>query len=1284
MKPRFRNPNWNKPDRGGLMIAGLYILLGGLWIIFSDRLAALFTGTRTVYVELSIYKGWGYVLVTGVLLYLLILRNNRALRQAHRDYLLLAENIADVIWVLDLDTSRFIYVSPSVEKLRGLTPEEALGETLGEAFSPPSRDYLDRMIPDRLDAFKQGRIKSYTDELEQVCKDGSTIWVEVTSRFVANPENGHTEMYAASRDITERWWAQDVLRKSERKFFTLFEKAAFAASLSKMPDGTIVDVNQAFEKTFGFTKQEAVGKTSRDLDINPDDEGRARIIALLKEHGSAHDLELALRTKSGEMRVFSVNVDRVDIGGEQYILNTTQDITERVRAEEQVRQMKRLYATLSQVNQTIVRVKDRQDLYQSICDLAVQYGEFALAWVGLLDEATGEVRPAAAKGLDVAEWPFDIVNIHTGPYENGLIAAALRTSRVATSEDIQTDERTRGPRGQLDQYEYHSLAAVPFRLNGRAVGVLSLVSGKAGLFKAREELHLLDEMGLDISFALDNMEVERTRRQWADSFEHCALGLALGNPATNRILTCNPAFARSLGRTIEEVSGASVLEFYLPDDHEHILPKVAEADRSGAAQFEARMVGKDGRSFPVQIDVVSVRDERGDLLYRVATQQDISGRKQAEQSLREGQERLAGILNSTMDAIVSADDDQRISLFNPSAEQMFGIRAAEVIGQPLDRLIPERFRGIHREHVRAYGKTNRTRRLMGMMEPLTCLRADGEEFPAEITISQIAMNGRKVYTAILRDITSRLQAEEALRKSETRYRGLFDDSPVAIWEEDFSLVKARLDALKQQGIRDFRAYFAAHPEEAIECSNMIKILDVNRAAVRMFQAAGKEELIETTQQGMSRGELEHHHEDLIAIANGRAGNNWEGGDETLTGEPLEISLGWSVVPGYERDYSKVILTTIDITERKQAEIQVQRQLRRMKALNEIDRAISSSLDMRISLDVLLNEVLSQLDVDAASVLLLNTFGQTLEYVAGKGFRTPAIRQSQLRLGEGLAGQAGLERRVVHVQDLAAAGAQFKRAELFRDEGFVEYFGVPLIAKGLLKGVLETFQRTRLDPDPEWISYLETLGGQAAIAIDHVQMFEDMQQLNMDLIAAYDATIAGWSRAMDLRDKETEGHTQRVTDLTLKLAGKLGVNRSELLHIRRGALLHDIGKLGVPDHILHKPGKLTDEEWAVMRQHPVHAREMLTFIKYLQPAIDIPFCHHEKWDGSGYPRGLKGDHIPLAARIFAVVDVWDALRSDRPYRAAWPVEDTLAYIREQAGKHFDPQVVEAFLEMISEP
>jgi putative two-component system response regulator len=193
--------------------------------------------------------------------------------------------------------------------------------------------------------------------------------------------------------------------------------------------------------------------------------------------------------------------------------------------------------------------------------------------------------------------------------------------------------------------------------------------------------------------------------------------------------------------------------------------------------------------------------------------------------------------------------------------------------------------------------------------------------------------------------------------------------------------------------------------------------------------------------------------------------------------------------------------------------------------------------------------------------------------------------------------------------------------------------------------------------------------------------QEMEHLHTELLVAYDKTIEGWSRALDLRDKETEGHTQRVTEMTMQLARIAGLSEEVMQHVWRGGLLHDVGKLGIPDSILLKPDKLTEAEWAIMRMHPVYAYEWLSHIEYLHLALDIPYCHHERWDGTGYPRGLKGEEIPLTARLFAIVDVWDALTSDRPYRKAMLPAEALNYIKSQAGRHFETKIVEMFVSQV---
>jgi GAF domain-containing protein len=362
--------------------------------------------------------------------------------------------------------------------------------------------------------------------------------------------------------------------------------------------------------------------------------------------------------------------------------------------------------------------------------------------------------------------------------------------------------------------------------------------------------------------------------------------------------------------------------------------------------------------------------------------------------------------------------------------------------------------------------------------------------------------------------------------------------------------------------------------------------------------------------------------------------------------------------------------------------QTERQVQRLASLRAIDMAISTILDLRVTLGVLLDHIIAQLKVDAVDILLLNQNTQSFNHAASSGFRTDAIRHTQIFIGDELAGQAVRTRSIRYIPDLSTT-ADFTRAQVLAGEDFHTYFGIPLIAKGQVKGVLEIFHRQVIDPDSEWRAFLETLSRQAAIAIDNSVLFEELQQTNMDLSLAYDATIEGWSRALDLRDRETEGHTLRVTDKTLQLAQIMGIGAADRIHIRRGTLLHDIGKMGVPDSILNKEGPLTAEEWLVMRRHPEFAYEMLLPITYLRPALDIPYCHHERWDGSGYPRQLKGEQIPLVARIFAVVDVWDALTSDRPYRKRWKNKAAFAYIRDNGGILFDPRVVEQFLAIVPE-
>jgi PAS domain S-box-containing protein len=494
---------------------------------------------------------------------------------------------------------------------------------------------------------------------------------------------------------------------------------------------------------------------------------------------------------------------------------------------------------------------------------------------------------------------------------------------------------------------------------------------------------------------------------------------------------------------------------------------------------------------------------------------------------------------------------------------------------------------------------------------------------------------------------ARVAAEEALRESETLYRTLIETSPDAIVVTDLE-TRVRMtnpQALRLLGVKSIG-----------ELEGM-RLLDTfapeqTDAAQRFLDTLRRTERVEAAEIRLSPADR----------------------------PPFAAEFSASLLASRRTKPDAMLFVLRDISPRKTAERQIRQQLEKLAALRTVDAAITASMDLRVTMMVILDELTSQLHVDAADVLLLQANSQTLRYVSGRGFRFAHPKDLPLYLNHGCAGRVALSRRVLILPQWDSREEDPARAGLLAAEGFSTYVAAPLIAKGQVKGVLETFHRRPLTPDPAWISYLETLAEQAAIAIENAMLFEDLQRTNVELTLAYDATIESWSRALDLRNRESEGHTRRVTEATLRVGRALGMPESELVFVRRGGLLHDIGEMAVPDRILLKPGALDKHEWETMRRHPVSAFEWLSPIAFLRPSLDIPYCHHERWDGNGYPRGLQGEQIPLPARIFAVADSWDALRSDRPYRKAWPDSKVPLHLQSLAGSHFDPAVLKAFMDL----
>ncbi|MBN2500900.1 MAG: PAS domain S-box protein [Anaerolineales bacterium] len=626
---------------------------------------------------------------------------------------------------------------------------------------------------------------------------------------------------------------------------------------------------------------------------------------------------------------------------------------------------------------------------------------------------------------------------------------------------------------------------------------------------------------------------------------------------------------------------------------------------------------------------------------------DITEIKNVETALRESEERFRSLVDATSLVVWSTDAEGRTVTEVPTWQAFTGQSKEDILGYGwMDALHADDREHVQKEWQRAveqhstYEGEFRVRRHDGeyrymFSQGVPIVNADGS------VREWIGTNA---------DITKRKLAEAALRSNEERYRLLAENTLDLIWTMDMELTTTYVNPAVEQILGytpdEFVGTHLSMQCSEAEYSKILEVLD--QESKKGFPDEGVVLETELFRKDGSLVPVEIHGRVIFDEASIPAG---------LQG------------------------TTRDITERRQAEHRQQKLLQQVTSLGRIDQLIISLAPMEVALQQVVQETLNNIDADAAAILILTEPHHKLNPVARLGFSGKRLFMKELHLDEGFAGRAAVQRQTLTYPDIQVENIGFTRIEMARVEGFHGYACSPMLAKGNIVGVLEVFRRAVGPPPAEQIEFLKTLAGQAAMVVDTLATFKDLQISNEKLYLAYDASIEGWSRALDYRDKETEGHSRRVTEITIALAQAMGIPDDRLHYIRWGSLLHDIGKMGVPDRILLKSGQLTAEEWEIMRRHPTIARDLLTPIVFLQPAIDIPYCHHERWDGDGYPRGLADIDIPLAARIFAVADVWDAMRSERPYRERWPEEKVLQHLREISGSQLDPQVVEKFLEVI---
>jgi PAS domain S-box-containing protein/putative nucleotidyltransferase with HDIG domain len=764
---------------------------------------------------------------------------------------------------------------------------------------------------------------------------------------------------------------------------------------------------------------------------------------------------------------------------------------------------------------------------------------------------------------------------------------------------------------------------------------------------------------------------------------------------TLQFLEVNAAAVKGYGYTRERFLEMRITDIRPPEDVFRLMSNVRQRRRDLESSGEWRHRLADGRVIDVEIDSHTL--DFGGHPAALVVAHDVSARKETERALRASEERYRDLIENANDIIYVHDLTGRLLSVNRAAERLTGYRREEVPNLSIaDFLTPESLTLARKMMLaKVAGADEETR------YEVEVIAKDGRIIPLEVATRLVVQEGKPVAVeGIARDITDRRRTEERMRDETARAAALADIS----------------QALSEAG-RDYHAVLdtvAHRASDLIGDLCLITMLSRDGGSLTLEALAHPDPEVDALARAMYEAAPQHPDDPIIhdLIREGRPLLIPEIAPEDaramlkpqfqpfvdgvgilgILAVPLRVKRGVAGVLGLARTrpgrpYTEENLAFVqELAERAALAIanamlfeETERRFKQVQSLHRIEVAISASLNLGATLGVILDQVVEQLKVDAASVLLLDAATETLVFAAGRGFRSEDITRMRIPLGSGAAGKAALTGRTVALEDLSRA-EDFARRPFLREEGFVTYYAIPLSAKGRVRGVLDILHRSSVQPDIEWLGFLDALAGQAAVAIDNAELFHEQQRLNAELTIAYDTTLEGWSRALDLRDKETEGHSKRVAEMTERLARALGVRAGALVHVRRGALLHDIGKMGVPDSVLLNPGRLTDAERGLMREHPVHAFRLLSPIPYLREALAIPYCHHERWDGTGYPRGLEGADIPFAARLFAVVDVWDALRSDRPYRPAWPEAKVRAHIASQAGAHFDPAVVETFLTM----
>jgi len=1050
------------------------------------------------------------------------------------------------------------------------------------------------------------------------------------------------------------------LQESEAKFRNLFHNNHTVMMLIDPQDGKIMDANPAASGYYGWTHQELLKMRMSQINILDD------AILHKKAQDAIHKKQTRCEFKhtlaNGEIRDVEVFNGPIQIEGQTFLFAIIHDISKRKRAEREMDTNQQRLRSLVEILQ--YQTDNIQDFLDHALEKAIALTDSILGYIYFYDEDT--------QLFTLNSWSKEVMNscniqnpaIVYELEKTGIWGEAVRQRKAIILNDFQAPHPMKKgyPAGHAPLSRF---LTVPIISSGKIVAVVG-VANKNDPYTETDVLQvtLLMEAIWNIAeqrrieFELVNSE------QKLRELTNATQDMVFLKDAQFRYIMINEANLQFFNKSEEDVMDKTDFD---------LMPKASakncrESDKRTLKEKRVVVtiepVGNriyETRKFPVPLGKeVGI----GGFIH------DITEQVQSEKvTLLQ-----SSALNAAADGMVISGINNIIEWVNPAFCQMVGYTKEECIGHDITSILDSDL-----NPKTLYEKMRSTLNSGKIWHgQLLQKRKDGTHFVQEQLITPVRDNEGKIthFIDVLRDVSERERREQELH--------LVAEISAALRtaENRNQIIQNLLDALIQ--------YFEVE-------GTSIQIIDYDRELFITEEGRGIWKNLKGLERPLKQGvsyQVFLNQKSFLTKALERdvpaQDTQFMENCTSLAAAPLitkkrVMGLLWIGSARNLGENDLRLLTAaanIAANALQRAELfeQSLQKVDQLDALRIIDQTINSSLDLQFTLNVILEQTKRLLGVDTIAILRYHEREGILKVAADRGFNHEGLGITEIPTNDELIKKILNHPEILEENELPAY-EKTQLLEYLEANGFIGSHSVPLIINDEIKGVLVVFHRQAYTATQEWKNIFENIAAQTAIAIDHSELLMGLQSANVNLMKAYDETIEGWAHALEIRDQETEGHSRRVTDMTITLARLMGVEENQIEDIKRGALLHDIGKMSIPDSILNKPGPLDTNEWIMMREHPTIAYHLLQSIDYMKNALVIPYCHHEKWDGSGYPQGLVGEQIPLAARIFAVVDVYDALTSDRPYRKAWSVEDTLEYIREQSGKHFDPQIVSVFLEKI---